>query len=1008
MTDIDGWRARVQGQAGSVAASRPVLVSCLNLPNGTLVTSSAQGEFSADIYAPPGCTVQVKHDPANLFLTQKDLVNNQRPTEVGIPPAVLISTNPQPQGSTTYSIVGRVTNRLDFALAENMVPYKAAGTINSLNLTGGGPLNVSGTLSVLLPPGSTVPASPGQLIVLFQSVADASGNFTGPNQKFGSVVKTPLGAPIERWVSGNLGLGIDAPLAFANRGNGEYTASFQLSELLPTSLLSGYYRVSFTVNWTGAKWGTPAPGIKSEVANFAYPPDRSFGPTVKVGSPAAPKLPFMLFPDAIYNGARGVEDPAQAWRSVQRITEPASYTVLPRLDALGRPRTYLIDPAVPFLSNTDRGLAFAPIVALKLPSGSVTATITGPGGAQTLGPAPLTQTRSSAPATVGGLLLDQGGGHLEDALQITTNAPSFRYAFPADGAYTIRVQGNVQDESGFTWAMDGTFKVVIADQLDLDPGVMPGLPMKAGEKLPIALQVDPGIPAQVEAEVRFAPNSDASRLVTRTFRGTANRYGYFFSGESFAFDAPGEYAIEYRATYQPAGQTWAGVMAWNGVVAEAAPSISMHGRRGIDTSPQTATLERFTRAQTGIAIEGNHMNYPYRSGDVLLQTDDDSAQVRASFSGGPPELRQFFLQHDDLRLGLEGPASMAQRFDVGEAPFVSKTSTGSDPTIDPQNTDLHAYFYAAANRPGERVRAGVMEDNTDTWYWRFLEQYAAQPGMGLEGDLPGDFKFQYAGGVVRTPAKNYYGRYASLWAQLPNNDRTGSRVIAPFSEPVMRIQGKDISLFAVLTIAKPGSALEVGDRFGLAGQVGPALAARVHVELKAPNGSVQAFDVDTNEIGAFYLEGASQVLTTPGIYTVSVSVQAGNTQGSLLGASSFPLPVTPKAAGSPKTNLPASGVASGTQVIMAVESGTATARMLITIPGWVIEEEVAPPVAGISMCHIDAVAARASFPMVDTMQPAAPGPGLADAWGWLVMVGDGPSLQVRRISLMGPQLWNLG
>lgn len=992
----------MQGLPASVAANRSVLVSCVDLPNTVLTRSGAQGEFSVELYAPPGCTLLVKHDPTDLFLSAPDLLSSPRPLEVNVPPGTLVRNDSTSQGATTFQLTGRVETEFDPFQADFMVPFKASGVISSLQLSPGSQFRLSGTIKVLLPQGSTVPTGATHVAIGFQPITDAGGNWTGGGQKFGSVFKTPLGAPIERWETASPPFTTEQQIQLTPGGQGEYTGTFQFEQPLPSSLPQGYYRLFLEVIWSGAKWGTPAPSGRAFTAMYTYPPTRTFGPTVKVGTPASPRLPFMLFSDAIHNGSRGVEDPAQGWRSAQRITEPASYAALPRLDASGAPRTYRLEPVLPYLSYVDRGLVRAPFLNVLPPRGSITATVSGPGGTQTIGPAPIAQTRSSSPATVGGTLLDNGGGNLGDPLELTTNSPAFRYAFPANGTYSIRLQGSVQDQSGFTWTMDGTFKVVVAEPLDIDPAVLPGLPLKVGEKLPIGVQVNPTLPAQVEVEVRFAPNSDVARIVTRTYRGTTNRYGYYFGGEAFQFDGPGEYAVEFRASYQRGDQAWAGVLAWNGVVAEANPSIAVHGRRGIDSAPQP-TRDRFTRVSTGLGLdEGQHLNFPYLSGDVLMETDNDAAQVRASFSDPTGALRLFFLSHSQPEFGVDG-GTLAERFDIGEAPFVSKTTSGLDPSQDPRSVDLSAYYFASVTRPGERVRAGVTEDNTDTYYWRFLAQYAAQPGLGVEGDRPTDVKLQYVGGVVRTPQKNHYGRYASLWVQLPDEDGIGSRVVAPLSEPLMRIEGEDIRLFVMLTLAKPGTVLEVGDRFGLAGQVGPPVAAAVHIELKAPDGTTQKWDTNTNEIGSFFFGDLGRVLTAPGVYTVSVSATARGATGALFDKDSFPLPVVAKGAAPLKTNLPASGVVQGLSVHAAVES-VAPVRSLITVPGWVLEDE--QKASGPAVFELDAIELQDEYPLIDNQQPARPQPGLADEFVWVLMSGSGDQLQVRRVVLFGPELWN--
>jgi hypothetical protein len=80
------------------------------------------------------------------------------------------------------------------------------------------------------------------------------------------------------------------------------------------------------------------------------------------------------------------------------------------------------------------------------------------------------------------------------------------------------------------------------------------------------------------------------------------------------------------------------------------------------------------------------------------------------------------------------------------------------------------------------VREIISDDDVGTGYWRFNDMYAFQPGMGANGDLPNDFKFQFGGAVFRdtTQELNRYGIYGSLWVMLADNDRKGSRVFPPF------------------------------------------------------------------------------------------------------------------------------------------------------------------------------------------------------------------------------------
>ena len=57
----------------------------------------------------------------------------------------------------------------------------------------------------------------------------------------------------------------------------------------------------------------------------------------------------------------------------------------------------------------------------------------------------------------------------------------------------------------------------------------------------------------------------------------------------------------------------------------------------------------------------------------------------------------------------------------------------------------------------------------------------------------------------------------------------------------MTLKGRDIDLFIHLTGVRPGSVLEVGDAFALAGAVGPPLSALVTYTVTKPYGQSVEF-----------------------------------------------------------------------------------------------------------------------------------------------------------------------
>src|SRR5206468_2965696 len=94
--------------------------------------------------------------------------------------------------------------------------------------------------------------------------------------------------------------------------------------------------------------------------------------------------------------------------------------------------------------------------------------------------------------------------------------------------------------------------------------------------------ITPPVPADIEMRFRLAPNSDASRMIERTVRGRANRFGSFHPGSGIPIETSGEYRIDITATYfDAAGNLWRGTRTWGGVVAPRNPSIIARGRRAM-------------------------------------------------------------------------------------------------------------------------------------------------------------------------------------------------------------------------------------------------------------------------------------------------------------------------------------------------------------------------------------------------------------------------------------------
>ena len=142
---------------------------------------------------------------------------------------------------------------------------------------------------------------------------------------------------------------------------------------------------------------------------------------------------------------------------------------------------------------------------------------------------------------------------------------------------------------------------------------------------------------------------------------------------------------------------------------------------------------------------------------------------------------------------MYGPGDLNDRIAAGELPLFTSTRSGRPAQLVlgqigadiPGDVDQIAYSYRSSQRPGVRVREMVGEDSESGGYWRLDTLYDDQLGVGVLGDQPNDFKFQYLGLVYRDleTGHNEYLGHGSGWIFIPDDDPKGSRVMPPFAGP---------------------------------------------------------------------------------------------------------------------------------------------------------------------------------------------------------------------------------
>ena len=992
----------VTGAAGAVAGGSYVYMVNLDSSDFAPAQAKADGSFTGSIFGPPGTSIMIKADPSGR-------VPNDSP----------------PHGADFLPLVGTILRvgdpanggaGLSFGGAGLVNPQQPAlppiwtfqGVLSARTFQPGDTIRVTGTLAVssqvLLQ--STAPMS-AQVAFGLERLTGPDGSAVLDQNVFASTNLTATGLPMERTAYGNYVQGFQAA-SLAVPGEAVVSIPVNVSLQLPASLPAGYFRPFLDFNFHNVPIDSSSPRVLADVNPFIRglnPPNSYvYAPVIRFGSAGAPRLPWLLLADTLSNGSRGVraaEDQTRFGLSQRILTESETF-IVPRLDPTsGKPATYRLEPFAPTIAAGDRGdPPNFPLVAFQFPSGSLTVQVQKPDGTtQTLGPAPFVQSRLRGLTDSNGKDVYDNGPRPGDIFQLSTLDPRFNYQFPQDGRYVITVTGSIDDIWGNTWTGGGTYQIYVARILSLDTAVLPGTPFQTGDVFNPGLVVTPPVPAAVDVRFTLAPNSDPKQITVQTADGFANRFGYFFPGGGIPLNQPGEYRVDTVASYTDAnGNLWMGSRTWGSVVAPPNPRILVHGFRGVDFVP-TLGSQWFFRTQTGEQVgQGDqHMLFPFNSGDVLWAQKSDVAVAMVSFqdpSGAISSLVSSREGHPNA-----GPQiSESQATAAGQTSLQSSRPDGQEISEDPSKVDIWAYTYCFVERPLVRVREYLGEDGVI--YWRFTGEYGEQIGAGPQGDLPNDFKFLYGGVVIRgsaVPSSPVYGIYGSLFVLVPDSDPNGgSRVFPPFEGngggpsggPIMTLNGRKIDLFLHLTGVRPGSVLETGDTFTMAGAVAPTLPALVSYTVTSPSGVQTSYSGRANPIGYYYHPADDFTIRETGIYTVNLTVTydgltsagpvtqpfpTGDVLGTANGQFSFyavapgsaPLAVNLAADSTlaPPINLNVNGSA---PTGMTLTGGHMTA----TMPGFVLQTGALTPASGQISYNYNLQTLAKSFPNLDQPAPA--------------------------------------
>jgi hypothetical protein len=887
----DGMAA-VRGLPGCAEPLNALLVMNLHTGQVAYAVSEPDGSFATRMFAPPGATLLIKSDPIGRFV-----IDGIATGFTGGPPATILTVpQPQPQrGGVAFATggfldhgaavggwpaVGFIYHRGRLG-APDAGQWWMSGEIEGDGVQPGGALRGRGTLVIHsrnLTGAGAESVQIGMSYFVLEKVIDEHGLQQSMSTHFASSVTTPTGFPIaaDGWgrsiapaVKGQPVVKL-GPLrkTAPNRMEADWT----LEGVVPSFVRPGLYRLFA---------GATATGIDSKPLHFEalpmLPSSYLHGalPLIRVGEPRRPRLFWALLLDELSDGSRGIvaeEDRGRFGVSTNVIYNKRDF-VLPMHDSRsGRTIRYSLEPYVPMLGGV-------PQIPIALPSGSFSVQIVRPDGSvQDLGSAPFRQWQMRTPLTPRGVPTSNFTAHPADYYQLVTGDPRFTVEFTTYGLHRIIAKGTVQDSFGNTYEGGGEYRLYVARLLDLETGILPGTPFETGGVLAPSVTVKPPVPADVAIEAQLLPNSDPAKAIRASSSGRANRFGHFQAAPLMTASRPGEYRIDVRASYtDEQGVLWMNSASWGSIVETPDSPLITRGRRGYD--------QQTTIGDQWYVFSGHlgHVRYPFHSGDVMWFDDGDPP-----FFAAMPKI----TIHDpigDFAARMRSRASHAimdrpdleSRITAGEIPLVSSVS-GSTAAGPPDEADERGYAYAVAERPGVRAREVITEDANGSTYWRFSDGYFGQLGVGSNGDLPNDFKFQFAGSVYRAPGTGFfhYGSYASFFVIIPGDDPLRGRIFPPFQGngggpdggPLLRLKRKEIDIFLHPTSVQPGTILQRGDRVAFSGYSAPTLPSKIEIAVTSPSGQMRAIRGQASKIGYFHDPSQDFIALEPGPWKAKVNI----------------------------------------------------------------------------------------------------------------------------------------
>lgn len=387
------------------------------------------------------------------------------------------------------------------------------------------------------------------------------------------------------------------------------------------------------------------------------------------------------------------------------------------------------------------------------------------------------------------------------------------YPFTDYGDYDIQMLGRLRLGENVYYARQTSYKIRIAEPLNLSPAILAGTPLQVGDTMSIGVHMMPQLPADVTVDITFTTLDGAVNHQIQ--QGQADDYGYY-AGEPITITQAGTYQLSYQASYTDTeGKLWTGDSISMGVIANPDGNVLAYGQRGIAGYDGLGQAWFDTTIYPHDDITATQQPYyPYYSGDVAFIPD-------APDSGIYPRLTSLMDNRDAKYITVTRPDLILRQFIA-------------------DNTDTPVDF-----------------DGQDT--------FNQQLGAGVDGIRAGDYAFLF-GGVASDYDSAIYGAVA-----IVQDEDEPARVLSPFIDP-LTVFGQDVDILFVPTGARPAQVLTMGETLSIVGQIAPTLPVDGTVSVTSPSGRVTQFTDSANIIGYFYSPENNIELTEIGVWKIDIEL----------------------------------------------------------------------------------------------------------------------------------------